>query len=94
MATTKSSGTAKNMRDSRPQYLGIKLFAGEKAKPGQILVRQRGTHFLPGKNVGMGKDHTLFAHKEGIVQFLPKRKTGFDRSRKEIKVVNVAPLLS
>jgi len=60
MSTTKSSGTAKNMRDSAPKYLGVKLFAGEKAKAGQILVRQRGTLFLAGKNVGIGKDHTLF----------------------------------
>ncbi len=89
MATTKSSGTAKNMRDSAPKYLGVKLFAGEKAKAGQILVRQRGTHFVAGKNVGMGNDHTLFALKEGSVQFLSKRKTGFDRSRREIKVVNI-----
>mgnify|MGYP001579821615 FL=1 len=91
MATTKSSGTAKNMRDSAPKYLGIKLFAGQKAKAGQILVRQRGTHFLAGKNVGMGGDHTLFALKEGLVQFLSKRKIGFDRSRKETKVVLVIP---
>ena len=91
MATTKSSGTAKNMRDSAPKYLGVKLFAGEKAKAGQILVRQRGTLFLAGKNVGIGKDHTLFALKEGIVQFITKRKIRFDRSTREAKQVNVIP---
>jgi len=79
------------MRDSAPKYLGIKLFAGQKAKAGQIIVRQRGTHFMAGKNVGMGNDHTLFALKEGLVQFLSKTKIGFDRSRKEIKVVLVIP---
>ena len=79
------------MRDSAPKYLGIKLSAGQKAKAGQIIVRQRGTHFLAGKNVGMGNDHTLFALKEGNVQFLSKTKIGFDRSRKETKVVNVIP---
>ena len=89
MSTTKSSGTAKNMRDSAPKYLGVKLFAGQKAKAGQIIVRQRGTHFLAGKNVGIGKDHTLFALGEGVVQFTTKRKIGFDRSQREVKVVNV-----
>jgi len=89
MSTTKSSGTAKNMRDSAPKYLGVKLFAGQKAKAGQIIVRQRGTHLLAGANVGIGKDHTLFALKEGIVQFTTKRKIGFDRSQREVKVVNV-----
>jgi len=77
------------MRDSAPKYLGVKLFAGQKAKAGQIIVRQRGTHLLAGANVGIGKDHTLFALKEGIVQFTTKRKIGFDRSQREVKVVNV-----
>ncbi len=94
MATTKAAGSTRLGRDSRPQYLGVKLFAGEKAKAGQILVRQRGTHFLAGKHVGMGKDYTLFAKKEGVVQFLAKKKTGFDRSRKNINVVSVTPLSS
>ncbi|MEK7542193.1 MAG: 50S ribosomal protein L27 [Patescibacteria group bacterium] len=94
MATTKAAGSTRLGRDSHPQYLGVKLFAGEKAKAGQILVRQRGTHFFAGKNVGMGKDDTLFALKEGTVQFLKKKKTGFDRSRKEVNVVNVTPLSS
>jgi len=66
------------MRDSAPKYLGVKLFAGQKAKAGQIIVRQRGTHLLAGANVGIGKDHTLFALKEGIVQFTTKRKIGFN----------------
>lgn len=91
MSTTKAAGSTKLGRDSAPKYLGIKLFAGQKANAGQIIVRQRGTHFLPGKNVGIGNDHTLFALKQGVVQFRAKTKIGFDRSRKEVKVVNIIP---
>jgi large subunit ribosomal protein L27 len=89
MATTKSAGSTRLGRDSNPKYLGIKLFAGEKAKAGQILVRQRGTKLFAGKNVRMGKDDTLFATKEGVVSFTSKRKFGFDRSQRTIKVVNI-----
>jgi large subunit ribosomal protein L27 len=89
MATTKSAGSTRLGRDSGPKYLGIKLFAGEKAKAGQILVRQRGTKLIAGKNVGMGKDNTLFALKEGLVGFSTKKKQGFDRSQRIAKVVNV-----
>jgi large subunit ribosomal protein L27 len=91
MSTTKSSGTAKNMRDSNPKYLGVKLAAGQKAKAGQIIIRQRGTKFLAGKNVGIGKDHTLFALQEGIVRFLTKKKKRFDgssRSAKEVTIIS------
>jgi len=70
MAHRKAGGSAKNLRDSGPQYLGTKLYDGQKAKPGAIIVRQRGTKILPGENVGMGKDHTLFALKEGFVAVL------------------------
>jgi large subunit ribosomal protein L27 len=89
MSTTKSAGSSKNLGKSAPKYLGVKLFAGEKAKAGQILIRQRGTLFLAGKNVGVGKDHTLFALKEGIVQFLTKKKKKFDGSSRKAKQVNV-----
>ena len=89
MSTTKSAGSTRLGRDSGPKYLGIKLFAGEKAKAGQILVRQRGTKLFAGKNVGMGKDNTLFALKEGIVRFSTKRKLGFDRSQRIVKVVHI-----
>ena len=89
MATTKSAGSTRLGRDSQPQYLGIKLFAGEKAKAGQILVRQRGTKLFAGKNVGMGKDNTLFALKQGVVQFSTKRKRGFDRSQRIVKMVHI-----
>lgn len=90
MAHKKAAGSSKNGRDSNPQYLGVKINHGQKALTGQIIVRQRGTTVLPGNNVGMGKDHTLFALKEGIVEFSTKRKTGFNNSilRKNIAHVN------
>lgn len=81
MASKKAGGTAKNLTDSRPKYLGVKLYAGETAHQGDIIVRQRGTRMLPGKNVGLGKDHTLFALQSGIVSFHTVRKTGFDGRR-------------
>jgi large subunit ribosomal protein L27 len=84
MASKKAGGTAKNLTDSNPKYLGVKLYAGEKAGQGDIIVRQRGTKMIPGKNVGLGKDHTLFALKPGIVSFRSTRKTGFD-GRKSVK---------
>jgi large subunit ribosomal protein L27 len=89
MAHRKAGGSAKNLKDSNPKYLGTKLYAGEKAKIGSIIVRQRGTKILPGTNVGLGKDHTLFALKEGTVKFSSKRKINFDRSTAVKKVVNV-----
>jgi large subunit ribosomal protein L27 len=91
MSTTKSSGTAKNMRDSNPKYLGVKLADGQKAKAGQILVRQRGTRYLAGKHVGIGRDHTLFALVEGVVRFATKRKKKFDGSRRLAKEVHILP---
>lgn len=89
MATKKAGGTAKNLTDSNPKYLGIKLYAGEIATPGSIIVRQRGTRILPGKNVGMGKDHTIFALKEGKVEFSTKRKKNFDNTGSVKKTVSV-----
>lgn len=91
MAHTKAGGTAKNLTDSNAQYLGIKLYAGEKARPGAIIVRQRGTRILPGKNVGIGKDHTLFALKDGVVQYSRRRKEGFNRRTLIKKIANVIP---
>ena len=78
MASKKAGGTAKNLTDSNPKYLGVKLFAGQKAKSGAIIVRQRGNKMLPGANVGEGKDHTLFALRDGIVAFKDVRKVRFD----------------
>lgn len=69
MAHKKGVGSSRNGRDSNPQRLGVKEFAGHKVRTGAILVRQRGTPFRPGKNVGLGKDHTLFSLIDGIVAF-------------------------
>ncbi len=91
MAKTKAAGASKLGRDSLPKYLGVKLFEGQKVKTGYILVRQRGTKFLPGKNVGRGADDTLYALKEGIVHFVTKRKKRFDNSQRIVKIVNVKP---
>ena len=89
MAKTKSTGATKLGRDSRPKYLGVKLYAGQKAKPGNIIIRQRGTKFLPGKNVKKGKDDTLYAVNEGVVKFTVKRKKKFDKTQRITKVVNI-----
>lgn len=89
MSHKKAGGSAKNLRDSNPKYLGTKLYAGAKTKIGSIIVRQRGTKIEPGNNVGLGKDHTLFALKEGIISFRDKRKTRFDGRTVVKKVVDV-----
>ncbi len=89
MATRKAAGSAKNLTDSKPKYLGTKLYAGEIASAGAIIVRQRGTKILPGKNVGLGKDHTLFALKEGKVNFSEKKMKHLDGSMKRKKIANV-----
>ncbi len=89
MAHKAAQGSTKNVRDSQPKYLGVKLYAGEKAKAGGVIVRQRGTKILAGANVRIGRDHTLFATKEGIVHFTSKRKNNFDGSTKTLKVANV-----
>ena len=89
MATRKAAGSAKNLTDSKPKYLGTKLYAGEMASAGAIIVRQRGTKILAGKNVGLGKDHTLFALKSGVVSFSERRMKHLDGSTKKKKVANV-----
>ncbi|GAV82145.1 Ribosomal_L27 domain-containing protein, partial [Cephalotus follicularis] len=68
-ASKKTAGSSKNGRDSKPKNLGVKKFGGERVIPGNIIVRQRGTRFHPGNYVGIGKDHTLYALKEGCVKF-------------------------
>jgi large subunit ribosomal protein L27 len=73
MAHKKGQGSTRNGRDSNPQYRGIKLFGGQVAKAGAIIVRQVGTPFKPGHGVGIGKDHTLFALTEGVVEFQGRR---------------------
>lgn len=72
MAQKKGGGSTKNGRDSKPKMLGVKAFGGEHVSAGSIIVRQRGTQFHPGDNVGIGKDHTLFALSEGHVEFAVK----------------------
>jgi len=89
MAHKKAAGTTKNGRDSNPKYLGVKINHGQKASVGQIILRQRGSEVLPGRNVGVGKDYTLFALKEGIVSFGTKRKTSFNNDIVRKKIVEV-----
>lgn len=69
MAHKKGQGSSRNGRDSNPKYRGVKLFSGQSVKAGSIVVRQCGTKFFPGSNVGMGKDYTLFATSDGMVRF-------------------------
>jgi large subunit ribosomal protein L27 len=89
MATKKAGGSAKNLTDSNPQYLGVKLYAGQKAKTGNIIIRQRGTKFVVGKNTALGKDHTIFAMKDGLVKFRSIRKIRFDGSTVRRQAVDV-----
>lgn len=83
MAHKKAGGSSKNGRDSESKRLGVKRFGGESVEPGNIIVRQRGTHFHPGVNVAIGRDHTLFATAAGRVQFRAKGPKG----RKHVSVV-------
>ncbi|MEK7607835.1 MAG: 50S ribosomal protein L27 [Patescibacteria group bacterium] len=89
MATKKSAGTTKNGRDSNPRYLGIKLYAGEQAKIGSIIIRQEGLNTLAGKNTALGRDYTIYATKDGIVRNSIKRKVGFNNKTKIKNVVNI-----
>ncbi|MBU6321151.1 MAG: 50S ribosomal protein L27 [Patescibacteria group bacterium] len=74
MASTKAGGSSKNLRDSKPKYLGVKLADGAAVRPGMVIVRQRGTRIMPGKNVRVGRDHTLFAMSAGTIAFRTARK--------------------
>jgi len=89
MAKTKQGGSSRLGRDSAAQRLGIKAYAGEKVKIGMIIIRQRGTKYLTGKNVKMGSDNTIYAVKDGVVRFSSKTKKLFDGSRRAAKVVSV-----
>jgi large subunit ribosomal protein L27 len=84
MAHKKGQGSSRNGRDSNPQHLGVKRFGGQSVSGGTILIRQRGTKFFPGLNVGRGKDDTLFAKVDGVVQFRDRGRRG--------KYVNVLPV--
>jgi large subunit ribosomal protein L27 len=83
MAHKKAGGSTRNGRDSESKRLGVKCYGGETVLAGNILVRQRGTHFHPGKNVGCGRDHTLFAKSNGVVRFVQRGA----KSRKFVEIV-------
>ena len=89
MSHKKAGGSTKNGRDSQAKRLGVKLFAGQTVRSGGVLVRQKGTKFFPGKNVGLGKDFTLFALRDGVVQFTEKRREKFDGRTYRDKLVHV-----
>jgi large subunit ribosomal protein L27 len=89
MAHKKAAGTTKNGRDSNPRYLGIKLADGDTAQVGSIIVRQKGVGIMPGRNVKMGKDYTVYAVKDGKVKFSTKRKMSFDSKIEKKGVVSV-----
>jgi large subunit ribosomal protein L27 len=95
MAHRKAGGSAENLRDSNPKFLGTKIHDGERALCGNVIVRQRGTKITAGNNVSVGKDHTLFALKNGTVRFTEKRHKRFNGvtiTKKVASVVTVEPL--
>ncbi len=89
MASTKAGGSAKNLNDSNPKYLGIKLTDGAAARPGMVIVRQRGTKIEAGKNVAVGRDHTLFSLATGKVVYRTRRKINFTGRIIQKKVADV-----
>ncbi len=89
MAKTKQGGSTRLGRDSQPKYLGVKLYDGQKAQAGSIIVKQRGSKIRPGKNVRIGKDDTLYAIKDGFVKFQTKKVLKFDGRKKRVKIVNI-----
>lgn len=92
MSKTKSGGSTRLGRDSASQRLGIKIHDGQTVKVGMIIIRQRGTKYLPGKNVKIGSDDTIYAMKNGVVKFSLKTKKLYDGSRKLSKLVSVSPI--
>ena len=89
MASTKAGGSAKNLNDSNPKYLGVKLSHGASARPGMVIVRQRGTKVEAGKNVRVGRDHTLFSMATGKVAYRTMRKVRFDGHIVRKKVADI-----
>ena len=89
MATKKAAGGTKNLHDSKPKYLGLKRSPGESVQSGSVLMRQRGTRIEPGRNVSVGKDHTLFATAPGVLKILHRRKKRFDNRTVTKKVLHV-----
>ncbi len=80
MAHKTGQGSTRNGRDSNPKYLGVKRFGGQFVRAGNIIVRQRGTKFRPGRHVGLGRDHTLFALVDGVVEFASRRRVNVVKS--------------
>lgn len=91
MSKTVGKSTTKLGSDSQSQRLGVKVFGNQAVRAGMIIVRQRGTKFFPGKNVKHGKDDTLYALRDGTVQFVTRRRKRFDGSQRRVKIVNVLP---
>jgi len=91
MSTTKQGGSSRLGRDSAAQRLGIKISEDQKVKTGMIIIRQRGTKYLPGKNVKMGSDDTIYAMTDGVVKFTTKAKKLFNGARRIAKLVSVKP---
>ena len=81
MSSKKGVGSSRNGRDSKPKYLGVKIYGGQKVIAGNIIIRQRGSKYRPGMNVGIGRDHTLFAKADGVIEFISNSTKG--------KLVNV-----
>lgn len=91
MAHKKAAGSTRNGRDSQAKRLGVKRSGGQAVSAGSILIRQKGTKWHPGTNVGVGKDFTLFALTDGVVQFTKKRNLKFDGNRRRDTLVHVLP---
>lgn len=89
MAHTKAKGTTKLGRDSEAKRLGVKLFDGQHATTGNILIRQRGTKYLPGEGVKIGSDDTIYAIKDGVVKFTTRKKKLYNGHNRLVKVINV-----
>ena len=89
MAHTKAIGSTQLGRDSQPKYLGVKLYGGQIAKPGSVIIRQRGSKFLAGEGVRLGRDYTIYAVVAGKVKFTTKKKRLFNGRKRLVKIVNV-----
>ncbi len=92
MATKKAGGTVYNGRDSQAKRLGVKLFGGEVASAGAIIIRQKGNKYFAGSNVSQGKDYTLYSLVDGVVEFVEKKRKRFDGSVRVATYVSVAPI--
>lgn len=91
MAKQKATGSTRLGRDSESKRLGVKRYDGQRVRPGNVLVRQRGTKVFPGRNVRRGSDDTLYAGAAGMVKFATRTRVRFDGSRRTVKVINVYP---